>query len=79
MPTYAVTAVDKVATDDDVDLEPLARTAVYDGDADLDVLAPTFDVTPADLIRLVTENGVLSPDEVAAIADEHRALAGWQS
>lgn len=79
VPVYAVTARDKVATDAEVDLELLDRGAVYEGDADLDVLAPTFDVTPADLVRVVTEDGVLPPDEVAAVADEHRDLAGWKS
>lgn len=79
VPMYAVTARDKVATDDEVDLDHLDRREVYDGDADLDVLAPTFDVTPADLVTVVTETGVLSPDEVDAVAKEHREIATWKS
>ncbi|MFB6171763.1 MAG: NUDIX domain-containing protein [Haloarculaceae archaeon] len=78
VPAYAVAARDKVGVDAGADLEPLDRAAVYGGDAPLDVLAPTFDVTPTDLVELVTEAGVLSADDVAAVVDEHRALAGWQ-
>lgn len=79
VPTYAVAARDKVAPEQAVDLDPFDREAVYGGDADIDVLAPTFDVTPADRVRVVTEDSALSPDEVAAVADEHRALADWES
>lgn len=77
VPVYVVTARDKVSADPAVDLEPLGAEEVYDGEVELDVLAPTFDVTPADLVRVVTEDGVLSADEVRAVAAEHRSLADW--
>lgn len=71
VPCYAVAARDKVAADADYDLEHRDPATVYDGDADLDVLAPTFDVTPADAVTVVTEDGPLGPEEVAAVAAEH--------
>lgn len=77
VPVYAVTARDKVRADAEIDLEPLAAGAVYDGDADLDVLAPTFDVTPAGDATLVTEEGPLDPGDVAAVAREARERARW--
>jgi len=77
VPAYAVAARDKVRPDADVDLEPLASGAVYDGDADLDVLAPTFDVTPADDLALVTDDGPLDPEGIAAVAREARERARW--
>jgi len=76
VPLYAAAASDKVATDDEMRLESGNRTAVYDGDAPVDVRNPTFDVTPPDLVdAVITERGALSPDEVAAVADELRELA----
>ncbi|MFC7141318.1 NUDIX domain-containing protein [Halosimplex aquaticum] len=62
-----------------VDREERDPAEVYDGDADLRVANPTFDVTPADRIgALVTERGVLDVDAVGEVAAEHRALADWQ-
>jgi translation initiation factor 2B subunit (eIF-2B alpha/beta/delta family) len=52
---------------------------VYDGDADLEVLNPTFDVTPPDLVAAVrTERGVLGADEVRAVAREHAEFHDWR-
>ncbi|WP_415379083.1 NUDIX domain-containing protein [Halosimplex sp. TS25] len=81
-----VAASDKIAPESDrqgdavaaVDREERDPAEVYDGDADLRVANPTFDVTPADRIdALVTERGVLDADGVARVAAEHRALADW--
>jgi translation initiation factor 2B subunit (eIF-2B alpha/beta/delta family) len=73
---FVVAASDKVTTEETVPLESGDRAAVYDGDAPLDVRNPTFDVTPPDLVDgVVTERGVLSPDEVSSVADELRDLA----
>jgi len=77
VPVYAVAARDKVRADAEPDLEPLPPGAVYGGDADLDVLAPTFDVTPAGDPTLVTEEGPLGPGAVAAVAREARERARW--
>jgi translation initiation factor 2B subunit (eIF-2B alpha/beta/delta family) len=73
---FAVAASDKVATEETVPLESGDRSAVYDGDAPLDVRNPTFDVTPPDLVDgVVTERGALSPEEVSEVAAELRDLA----
>lgn len=79
IPCYAVAARDKVAADADYDLEPRDPATVYDGDADLDVLAPTFDVTPADAVTVVSEEGPLGTEEVAAVAAEHARHARWDA
>jgi translation initiation factor 2B subunit (eIF-2B alpha/beta/delta family) len=73
-----VCASDKVAATDDYDLELRDAGELYDGDADLSVANPTFDVTPADAVTaIVTEQGRLSVPEVGAVADSHRERAGW--
>ncbi|NHN61126.1 MULTISPECIES: NUDIX domain-containing protein [Halorussus] len=79
VPVYAVAAGDKVRTDETVHLEDGDPGAVYDGEADLEVLNPTFDVTPADLVSgVVTERGMLDADGVSAVAEELRELAAWR-
>ncbi|MFD1587891.1 NUDIX domain-containing protein [Halorientalis brevis] len=79
VPIYAVAASDKISPDSAVDVETADPTDVYDGDADLDVSVPLFDVTPPDLLAgVVTEDGLLDGDAVRAVADEHSARAAWQ-
>lgn len=79
IPVSVVAATDKVSTREDVNLESGDRTAVYDGDAGLDVLNPTFDVTPADCVtEVVTERGALESVEIEAVAEELRALENWR-
>ena len=77
VPAVVVAARDKVSPNDETDLEPQDGEAVYDGDAPLDVLAPTFDVTPACAATLVTEDGGLDADGIAAVAREARERARW--
>ncbi|WP_255151956.1 NUDIX domain-containing protein [Halorarius halobius] len=82
VPVWVVCARDKVAPTGttDPDLEPGDPEAVYDGDADLRVHNPTFDRTPAALVDgVVTEAGVLDAEDVASVADDHAALADWDS
>jgi len=79
VPVYAVAASDKISPDSAVDIETGDPTTVYDGDADLDVSVPLFDVTPSDLLAgVITEHGLLDGEDVQAIADEHGARAAWQ-
>ncbi len=79
VPVDAVAASDKVRTDDSVHLEDGDPAAVYDGDAEVEVLNPTFDVTPADAIsRVVTERGVLAENGIKAVADELQVSAAWR-
>lgn len=71
-------ASDKIAPEDRIDLEPRESGEVYDGDADVRVRNPTFDVTPAECITaVVTESGVLDEDDVADVVAAHRERADW--
>lgn len=78
VPVYATAASDKVASTTEVGLDPLDATTVYDGGADLAVAVTRFDVTPADLVSVITENGLLSPTEIEKLAAEHRRRAEWE-
>lgn len=80
VPVYVVTAAAKVAPETRVpDLERFDRSAIYDGPAPVDVDAPRFDVTPADLVTgIVTEMGCHHPASVEAIAAAHRRAADWE-
>ncbi len=78
IPVSVVAATDKVSTREAVNLESGDRSAVYAGDASIDVLNPTFDVTPADCVsEIVTERGALEPDAVGDLAAELRGLEEW--
>ncbi|MFC6719443.1 NUDIX domain-containing protein [Natrialbaceae archaeon GCM10025810] len=78
IPLTVVAATDKVSTREAVNLESGDRSAVYDGDARLDVANPTFDVTPADCVtEVVTEAGPLEAEAVSAVAEELRDLESW--
>ncbi|MFB6079006.1 MAG: initiation factor 2B, partial [Halarchaeum sp.] len=81
VPVYAVCARDKIAPDVDPDapaLEDAPAAALYDGDADLSVANPLFDVTPAaHLTGVVTERGVYDAADVRDAATDLRALADW--
>jgi len=81
VPVYAVCSADKVAPDvDPADpiLEEAPPADLYDGDADLTVANPRFDVTPASLVEgVITEDGVLDAADVEAAAADRRALAEW--
>jgi translation initiation factor 2B subunit (eIF-2B alpha/beta/delta family) len=59
------------------DLEERDATELYDGQASVGVANPTFDVTPADSVRVVTEAGPQDPSELAAVAATHRERAAW--
>jgi translation initiation factor 2B subunit (eIF-2B alpha/beta/delta family) len=84
VPFYAVAARDKVSPEAAADpaatdLERVDPADVYDGDADLRVESPLFDVTPADLVDAVlTEEGALADDDVEQVAREHRELTDWR-
>ncbi|MFA9501984.1 NUDIX domain-containing protein [Natrinema sp. H-ect1] len=79
VPVSVVAATAKVSTSEAVNLESGDRSAVYDGDAPIDALNPTFDVTPADCVtEVVTERGVLEPAEIETVADELRDLETWR-
>ncbi|AQL43178.1 initiation factor 2B [Halorientalis sp. IM1011] len=80
VPLYVVAARDKISPGTDLHLEPADPATVYDGDADLSVAAPLFDVTPPELVTgLLTEDGPLDPAEIGSVADDHRELADWNA
>ncbi|WEL16418.1 Translation initiation factor 2B subunit, eIF-2Balpha/beta/delta family [Halorhabdus sp. SVX81] len=71
-------AADKVRIDAKIEIESVDPETIYDGPADLTVRSPLFDVTPPGLIDAIcTDRGVLEPEDIGAIAAEHRANAGW--
>ncbi|MFU1779828.1 NUDIX domain-containing protein [Haloarcula japonica] len=74
---YAVCATDKIAPHSEWEREERDPREVYDGDADLAVENPTFDLTPASAVTVVTEHGVLGTDENEGIADAHRDRSEW--
>ena len=72
---YAVCATDKIVPDTDVDLESGPPGAVHEDPEEFAVRNPTFEATPPDLLTgIVTEDGLLSPEDVAAVAADHAAL-----
>ncbi|MFC4439623.1 MULTISPECIES: NUDIX domain-containing protein [Natrialbaceae] len=79
VPVTVVAATDKISTREEVNLESGNRSAVYDGDAAIDVVNPTFDVTPADCVdEVATERGRLESGDVADVAEELRELEAWR-
>jgi len=83
IPFYAVTATDKVRTDEEVHLEDGNPEAVYDeggdGESDIGVSNPTFDVTPADLVSgVITERGTFDADGISEVVAELRELSAWR-
>jgi translation initiation factor 2B subunit (eIF-2B alpha/beta/delta family)/8-oxo-dGTP pyrophosphatase MutT (NUDIX family) len=80
VPLYVAAASDKISTEPTVHPESGPPDAVYDGNAGIEAINPTFDVTPADPIDAVlTERGALSGGEVADVASELRELGLWRT
>ena len=95
VPVYAVAARDKIrpaAIDEsaatggehgDAERAPAATSpasAVYAGDADVDVHAPTFEIVPGTLVDgVATEAGLLGGRDVQAVAEAHAANAAWDA
>ncbi|MFC6614553.1 NUDIX domain-containing protein [Halopenitus salinus] len=78
---YVVAAADKVRPADsgaEFDREERDPTTVYDGDADLEVVNPTFGATPTERFdAVITEDGTLDAAGVREVAAAHRRRAGW--
>ncbi|MFB6091585.1 MAG: NUDIX domain-containing protein [Haloquadratum sp.] len=84
VPVYVVAARDKIHPADGTDRgapDATAETdAVYDGDADVAVYAPTFEVTPAGLVDgVATEEGTLDAAAVGTVAERHARNAAWDA
>lgn len=81
-PVYAVTTEAKIQPEQRTDspahaVDPVDEETVYDGNADVDVLAPMFDVTPANLVTVLTENGPQSVADIERIATRNHEYAAW--
>jgi translation initiation factor 2B subunit (eIF-2B alpha/beta/delta family) len=78
-PVRVVATRDKVrAADGATGDEREPPTDLYDGDAPIETATPLFERVPADLVdAVVTEDGVLAADDVAAVAADHREAARW--
>ncbi|MEF8814550.1 MAG: NUDIX domain-containing protein [Halovenus sp.] len=75
---YVAAATDKVRQDATVDREPRDGREVYGGDAPVDVVNPTFDVTPGEHVDgFVTERGTLTVDDISSIAAARAAHRDW--
>lgn len=75
IPVYVVSAVDKIRTSTYSPREQRPESDLYDGDGELSVFNPVFDVTPPRLVdAIVTEAGTLTASDVTAHADRLRRL-----
>lgn len=79
IPVYAVATGDKVSPEATIELDPRDRTDVYDGEASISVVAPTFDVTPAEAVSVITEDGPVDTDDLSDLASRYRRLATWEA
>lgn len=79
IPCFAVCASDKITYHPTPTLESGSPSALYSGAAELSVLNPRFDITPADAITVISEQGILSTTDISDIAKTHRELADWDS
>lgn len=79
VPVYVACAVDKISVEEETTDESAPDRTVYEGPVDLEVSSPRFDTTPADLVTggFLTERGALTPNDVAAVADELASLRAW--
>jgi len=78
VPVYVVTARDKVSKDDTFHPEEGPATAIYNGDSDITVANPCFDLTPGDLIEgVLTEDGLLDQRGIELVAAQHRSNTDW--
>lgn len=79
VPFLVACAVDKVSHDPTIHLETGDPDEIYTGRADLEVVNPTFDLTPAALIDgYLTDRGRLTPADIDDVAKEMAGLADWQ-
>lgn len=79
-PVVVVSAADKIAQATPRNREYIDREELYDGAEAIAVECPLFDRTEPGLIdAVVTDQGPLDGDEIAAIAAGHRANREWRN
>lgn len=77
IPVYVVAAADKISLEESPRLEAGPPTPIYDGDRDIAVTNPTFDVTPPRSITgYATDRGMLDVAEVQTIAMDRSPQSG---
>jgi translation initiation factor 2B subunit (eIF-2B alpha/beta/delta family) len=78
VPVLVACAADKIAPER-FGVTESAGATLYDGDRDIAVENPVFEAVPARLVDgVVTEDGRLAEEDVAAAADERRGWRDWQ-
>ncbi|WP_336327643.1 NUDIX domain-containing protein [Halovenus sp. HT40] len=78
VPVVVVSAVDKVTPDDTHHAEDRPGEELYDGSAVIDIVNPTFERTPAELIdRYVTERGKYDTEAIRSLAANFESLGTW--
>lgn len=74
IPVVVGSCTDKIAHERCVDLEPRPPEELSAEATHFDVVNPTFDVTPADVVSAYcTERGAIGRDDIERISDEHAA------
>ncbi len=78
IPVLVAASTDKIVPEDTPCPEAGPSSAVYDGDADVAVRNPTFDITPAAWVtHWITEEGALQQGAVRDRAEERRQWRRW--
>ena len=79
VPVYVVSTTDKISHRTAVETGKRDGTEVYDGEKEIAVENPTFDVTPATAVDAVlTEDGPLGTADVRTVARQHATLSEWE-
>jgi translation initiation factor 2B subunit (eIF-2B alpha/beta/delta family) len=79
VPLYVVASTDKIKPGQTTQNETGERSELYNGSKTISVYTPRFDTTPASCITgYITEDGLLSKDEIQSIAARHRRQRSWQ-
>lgn len=79
VPVLVGAARDKIAGGATPNLEALDADEIYHGSADVSVWGTRFDLTPPDLVTVLTEDGEVPAAEIASIAADHRRLRDWRT
>lgn len=78
VPCFAVCSRDKITPETALSLDD-ETGPISTGEGDFAEYSPSFERVPAALFSgTVTESGILSPDDVEGVAEEHAAAAAWR-
>ena len=80
IPFYVASATDKIQLNNDVQLPQGDPKELYNGGGPIETFVPIFEVVPAGLVTSVlTERGVLKPEDLRSIASQMEKLADWRN